>query len=124
MPLTGLDSSGNAVTIKAPPGNLVRKKGGTVIPVGDRFFANPNVELKVKKGLSWKFDGNELHNITLANGPAGIASQNLNGGRTFWAHFPKKGTYNFFCSLHPVSMHERVVVKGKKKHKKNGKHNR
>ena len=56
-----------------------------------------------------------MHNITLANGPAGIASDNLNAGRGFWAHFPKKGTYNFFCSLHPVQMHERVVVKGKKK---------
>ena len=68
-----------------------------------------------KKGLSWAFTGNELHNITLANGPAGIASDNLNRGRTFWAHFPKKGTYNFFCSLHPVQMHERVVVEAKKK---------
>lgn len=127
VPLTGLDSSGNAVTIKAPPGKLVKEKGGTVIPVGDRFFAQPNVQLKIKKGLSWKFNGNELHNITLANGPAGIASENLNGGRQFWAHFPKKGTYSFFCSLHPVQMHERVVVKGKKKkkkHKQNGKRNR
>ncbi len=118
VPLTGLNSAGQAVTIKAPAGKLTKVKGGTVIPVGDRFFAQPNVQVKVKKGLTWQFSGTELHNITLANGPAGIASENLNGGRGFWASFPKKGTYNFFCSLHPVQMHQRVVVKGKKKKKK------
>lgn len=118
VPLTGLDSAGNAVTLKKPPGKLRKVRGGTVIPVGDRFFSKPNVRIYPKKGLSWQFDGNELHNITLANGPAGIASDNLDGGRRFWAHFPKKGTYNFFCSLHPVSMHERVVVKKNKKKRK------
>ena len=110
VPLTGLNSAGQAVTIEAPPGKLQRVKGGSVIKVGDRFFAQPNVKVKVKKGLVWQFDGNELHNITLANGPAGIASDNLDSSRTFWAKFPEKGTYNFFCSLHPVQMHERVVV--------------
>lgn len=117
VPLTGLDSSGKAVTIKKPPGKTRRIKGGATIPVGDRFFTNPNLKLKVKKGLSWRFAGNELHNVTLANGPAGIASENLDANRTFWAKFPKKGTYNFFCSLHPVQMHQRVVVTGKKKRK-------
>jgi plastocyanin len=121
VPLTGLDSSGQAVTIKKPPGKLKKAKGGTVIPVGDRFFSRPNVQVKVKKGLTWQFSGNELHNITLANGPAGIASENLDGNRTFWSQLPKKGTYNFFCSLHPVQMHQRIVVKGKKKKRKKGK---
>jgi plastocyanin len=126
VPLTGLDSAGNAVTLKAPPGALRKVKGGTVIGVGDRFFAQPNVKVKVKKGLVWRFDGNELHNITLANGPVGIASDNLDSSRTFWAKFPEKGTYNFFCSLHPVQMHERVVVSKKKKKgkKKKGKKKR
>ena len=115
VPLTGLDANGQAVTIKGPPGKLKKVKGGAVIPVGDRFFSRPNVQVKVKKGLTWQFSSNELHNVTLANGPAGIASPNLNANRTFWSQLPKKGTYNFFCSLHPVQMHQRVVVKGKKK---------
>ncbi|MDP9189116.1 MAG: hypothetical protein M3O25_07695 [Actinomycetota bacterium] len=118
VPLTGLDSAGNAVTLKKPAGKLRKVAGGSVLGVGDRFFKQPNVRIYPKKGLRWQFDGNELHNITLANGPAGIASDNLDRGRRFWAHFPKKGTYNFFCSLHPVQMHERVVVKSNKKKKK------
>ncbi len=118
VPLTGLDQNGKAITIKKPPGKTKRVKGGTTIAVGDRFFAEPNVQVRVKKGLIWRFSGNELHNITLANGPAGIASENLDSDRSFWARFPKKGTYNFFCSLHPVQMHQRVVVTGKKKKRK------
>ncbi len=124
VPLTGLDANGQAVTIKAPPGKLKRVKGGTVVPVVDRAFTKPNVEVRVKKGLTWQFAGNELHNVTLANGPAGIASQNLDDNRTFWSQLPKKGTYNFFCSLHPVQMHQRVVVKGKKKKKRKSKRKR
>jgi plastocyanin len=115
VPLVGLDAAGEAVNIPKPPGKLKKVRGGTTIQAGDRFFSEPNVQIYPKKGLTWEFSGNEIHNITLANGPAGIASENLNGGRKFWAHFPKKGTYNFFCSLHPVQMHERVVVKKKKK---------
>jgi plastocyanin len=118
VPLVGLNANGDAENIKAPPGKLKKVKGGTVIQARDRYFDRPNVQIFPKKGLTWEFSGNELHNITLANGPAGIASDNLDGGRKFWAHFPKKGTYNFFCSLHPVQMHERVVVKSKKKKKK------
>jgi len=124
VPLVGLNAAGDAVNIPAPPGKLQRVRGGTTIQAGDRFFSQPNVQIYPKKGLSWEFSGNELHNITLANGPAGIASDNLDGGRKFWAHFPKKGTYNFFCSLHPVQMHERVVVKAKKKKKKGKKRKR
>ena len=56
--------------------------------------------------------------------PAGITSQNLDDNRTFWSQLPEKGTYNFFCSLHPVQMHQRVVVKGKKKKKRKSKRKR
>lgn len=120
IPLTGLDSGGQAVTIKAPPGKLKRVKSGTRINVGDRFFSRRN--LKVRKGarLTWQFNGIELHNLTLANGPVGIGSDNLDVGRTFKHKFSRPGTYRFFCALHPVQMSERVVVARKKKsgHKK------
>ena len=61
------------------------------------------------------FSSTELHNLTLANGPLGIGSDNLNGNRVFSQKFTRTGTYNFFCGLHPVQMSQRVVVKKKKK---------
>ena len=111
IPLTGLDRNGNAVTISKPPGRNVRLRDGATIRVGDRFFAKPNVVIERGERLRWLFDGIELHNLTLANGPVGIGSPNLDDGRRFTRRFGRAGTYNFFCALHPVQMHQRVVVK-------------
>ena len=120
VPLTGVDSGGNAVTIDAPPGNLEKVGGGTTIDVGDRFFSKTNVQIKPGQSLKWRFPSSaELHNVTLANGPEGFASDNLDRGRTFEARFTRPGSYKFFCALHPVQMTQRVEVKkGKKKKKK------
>jgi plastocyanin len=118
IPLTGLDANGQATTIDAPPGALQNASTGTVIPVGDRFFGDPNLRVRRGSTLTWQFSGSELHNLTLANGPLGIGTDNLDGGRTFTQKFDRAGTYRFFCALHPTQMQERVVVTAKKKHKK------
>jgi plastocyanin len=119
VPLTGLDANGQAVSINAPPGKLKKLKSGATIQVGDRYFSKPNVVIKRKNRLRWQFSTVALHNLTLANGPVGIATDNLSIGREFDFRFKRAGTYRFFCSLHPVQMTERVVVKKRKKH---GKH--
>ena len=118
IPLTGLNAQGQAVTIERPPGKLKKAKSGDVVEVKDRFFGRPNVELTKGSKLSYTFSGTELHNLTLANGPLGIGSENLNGNRVFTQKFTRTGTYNFFCGLHPVQMSQRVVVKKKKKKRK------
>jgi plastocyanin len=81
----------------------------------------------VKKGatLNWQFSGLELHNLTLANGPVGIATPNLDQGRVFSRTLNRPGTYRFFCALHPTQMQERVIVLPKPKPAKrhgHGKH--
>jgi plastocyanin len=118
IPLTGLDANGQATTINAPPGPLQNGANPTVIPVGDRFFGDPNLRVKRGTWLTWQFSGSELHNVTLANGPLGIGSDNLDGGRTFTQRFTRPGTYRLFCALHPTQMQERIVVLGKNKKKK------
>jgi plastocyanin len=125
VPLTGLNAQGQAVTINKPPGKTKRvKKKGKLMPVGDRYFRHPNLRVKRGTSLGWEFRGNELHNLTLANGPIGIASDNLDQARRFNYRFTRPGTYRFFCSLHPVQMSQRVVVKRKKKGKRKGKERR
>jgi plastocyanin len=118
IPLTGLDANGQAVPINAPPGQLQNAPSGTVVPVGDRFFGDPNLRVRQGASVTWQFGGQELHNLTVANGPEGIGSDNLDGNRTYTQKFSRPGTYRFFCALHPTQMQERVVVTGKKKHKK------
>lgn len=116
IPLTGIDQkTGQAVKIKNPPGKLEDRKSGSELLVGDRFFLEPNVRIRKNARLRWRFATQELHNVTLANGPVGIGSDNLNGDRTFERRFTKKGTYRFFCGLHPVDMTQRVVVTGRKR---------
>ncbi len=124
VPLTGLDSTGTAVTIDGPPGAFTSLPNGATIEVGDRFFSEPNVRIVPGTTLNYRFSGNEDHNLTLANGPFGIGSPDAKGGITHQQRFDRPGTYRFFCGLHPVQMTERVVVgnpetaKPKKKKKK------
>ncbi len=113
VPLTGLDADGNAIEIDGPPGKLERMRNGGTVDVGDRFFSKPNIEVDKGAELRWRFNGSELHNLTLANGPLGIGSPNLDDERTYSRKLTKKGTYRLFCALHPVDMQERVVVRGK-----------
>lgn len=122
IPLTGLDTSvspPHAIKISAPPGKLKRVKNGATIEVGDRFFSKPNVEIRAGAALNYKFTGvpssslESLHNLTLATGPFGIGSPNLDGGRVYKQRFKRPGTYRFFCGLHPTQMQQRVVVEPK-----------
>ena len=119
IPLTGLDANGQATVINSPPGALQNSGASTVVPVGDRFFGAPNLRVKQGSFVTWQFASQELHNVTLANGPQGIGSDNLDGSRTYTQKFTRPGTYRLFCALHPVQMQERIVVTPKKKkHKK------
>jgi plastocyanin len=110
VPLTGIGRNGKARKISKPPGKRVRVKSGARITVGDRFFSKPNLTLPAGGMLRWKFDSTELHNVTVANGPRGFASDNLNGARAYSKRLAKPGTYQLFCALHPVSMTQTVKV--------------
>jgi plastocyanin len=49
--------------------------------------------------------------VTLANGPRGFASLNLDGDRKFARKLNTPGMYRLFCAIHPVSMTETVKVR-------------
>jgi plastocyanin len=113
VPITGLDSHGRAITIQKPPGKRVALKSGASIDVRNFFFSQPNVSVRRGAALNWRFgatDG-ELHNVTLANGPLGFASPNQSTNAKFTYRFKKRGKYQIFCALHPVSMTETVTVR-------------
>ena len=112
VPLTGLDRNGRARTIKRPPGPLRVFDGSARIPVRGFSFSQRNLSIPLGASVTWRFFGTgEVHNVTLANGPEGFASQHLNGGRRYRRTFTKPGTYRLFCSLHPIAMSQRVIVR-------------
>jgi plastocyanin len=115
VPLIGIGRDGRARVIAKPPGRRVRVRSGARITVGDRFFSRPNVTLPAGGLLRWRFASRELHNVTVANGPRGFSSRNLDANRTYAKRLKAPGTYKLFCALHPVSMTQTVKVVRKKR---------
>lgn len=112
VPLTGIDPvSGRAVTIAKPPGRRVALRSGATVRISRFAFSRPNIALRKGARLRWRFDdGDTVHNVTLASGPIGFGSKNLDRG-SFTQRFDKAGTYRIFCGLHPVAMTESIVVR-------------
>lgn len=111
VPLTGLDARGRAIAVQRPPGRRAHVLGdATLVVAGGRFMV-PNLSVRQGATLRWRFRGSRAHNVTLAAGPRAFASRNLRGGRTFAQRLDRPGTYRLFCSLHPVSMQQVVVVR-------------
>lgn len=111
VPLTGLSRRGNAIRIKAPRGKRVSAGDGALIRVRDFDFARRNLRVKSGSRVRWRFDDPVLHDVTLASGPRGFASEHLSDRRTYTATFDTPGTYRIFCSLHPVRMTQTVQVR-------------
>ena len=111
VPLTGLDAQGRAVTIDHPPGASVFLSGDPTIDVANYAFGERNVVIDRGTTLTWRFDGDVAHDVTLANGPYGFSSDNLSGSKTFSITLQRPGTYKLFCALHPVQMTQVVEVR-------------
>ena len=111
VPLTGLDSRGRAITISKPPGRTKRMKRGATVKVEDVSFSSTNLSVRRGATIKWSFTGNLLHDVTLASGPRAFSSPHWGSGGTYKKKLSVPGTYRIFCSLHPVSMTQRVVVR-------------
>jgi len=111
VPLTGLDDDGRAVTIQGPPGRMVRKGSRATVRVADFAFSRPNLSVARGATVSWRFEDAQLHDVTLASGPRGFSSPHHTRGGRFTKRLTRPGTYRLFCSLHPVAMSERIVVR-------------
>jgi Stress up-regulated Nod 19/Copper binding proteins, plastocyanin/azurin family len=110
VPIVGL-KNGVARNISKPPGRRVRLGPRGTIRVGDLFFRHRNLSVRRGATLRWLFQGNQIHNVTVANGPRGFASKNLPAGYSFRKKLRTSGTYRLFCALHPVSMTGTVKVR-------------
>jgi plastocyanin len=111
VPLTGVDERGRARAIIAPPGDRVRTDGDATVSVSGFRFRERNLSIPLGAKVSWQFEDDDLHNVTVADGPVGFGSQNASDGDTYSQRFDRPGTYGLFCSLHPVSMTQSIRVR-------------
>jgi hypothetical protein len=94
------------------PGGTFRPFDGGLIPIGDNFFRPRKITAAVGQELTWSFDGQLPHTVTVANGPRGFSS--IYWGRTggTYSVTPEvPGTYRLTCLVHPTSMSQTLVVK-------------
>jgi hypothetical protein len=101
--------SGAAGPIARPPGAPTWGGGGP-LEVGSFAVEPANAVIPQGATLRWRFWGNTLHTVTVADGPRGFSSPNLSDGREFAHRFTRPGTYRLYCSLHPVDMTSTVRV--------------
>lgn len=112
VPLTGLDSDGRAHAIAAPPGPLVRVEGRSVdVDVGGDAFSRRNLSVPRGTRVTWRFTTRERHDVTVADGPRGFASSQRLRPSLYRHTLDRPGTYRLMCTLHPVAMTERIVVR-------------
>jgi plastocyanin len=111
VPLTGIDERGRARAIVAPPGARVRTDGDATVRVRGFRFRERNLSVPTGARVSWRFEDEDLHNVTVADGPLSFGSQNATDGDTYSQRLVRPGRYALFCSLHPVSMTQSITVR-------------
>jgi len=81
--------------------------------VGVRNVAFSPRRLSVPAGaiVRWNFRDPIRHDVTLAGGPRAFASAYLRRGASYSTQLTTRGEYRIFCSLHPVTMSQTIVVR-------------
>lgn len=112
VPLNAVDGSGHVHEIDRPPGHeRVVNAASTVVHLRRWLFVPANLSVPRGARIRWLFDDATKHNVTIANGPRNVASDNLARGARFTQSFNTPGVYRLFCYLHPVTMHQVVRVR-------------
>lgn len=95
------------VPLMAPPTGAFEPLSGP-IDVGDYFYGQRRVVVRKGTEVTWKFDGQSLHDVAVANGPRAFSSPWISQGE--FRYTPRvKGTYGIFCTLHPTMSQELKV---------------
>jgi len=93
---------------RAPSGPVARDVRSSW--VGDFRYQYERVSLRRGTTFTWTFIGSTQHDVTLVRGPVGFSTPWTLAG-TYSRTFTKRGTYEFFCSLHPAQMTQKIVVR-------------
>jgi plastocyanin len=85
------------------------------IKVGDNYFVRasgvPTVTVSKGTTVSWRFAGDNLHNVVVRSGPVKFRSPAKSSG-TYRRKVTRAGTYRIYCSIHGArDQSMRLVVK-------------
>ena len=111
VPLNGIDRAGRPREIATLPGRSHHFGGDAVVRAVGGAFTPRKLSLPRGARLTWRFDDPVGHNVLYASGPRVIGAPTLLGGKTRTLTLRVPGTYRTFCYLHPLTMHEEIVVR-------------
>jgi plastocyanin len=105
---------GRVRPIAHPTGRAVTYPDGARPQVAIRAgrFSPVTLSVASRTTVTWRFLDREPHKVSLANGPRAMGSGTYGRGATWKAYFGVPGTYQLFCPLHPLTMHQEVNVRG------------
>jgi plastocyanin len=78
------------------------------VAIHDFAYGPPTMTVPVGSTVTWTNRDEEVHTVTAAGGAFGSAG--LDRNETFSRTFTARGTYDYFCALHP-QMKGRIVVR-------------
>ena len=78
------------------------------VTIGDDFFKPTKVTIRAGTKVTWKWTGQNPHNVTVTRGPKKFHSKTQTSG-TFSAIPHSKGTYSIVCTIHGFTM--KLVVR-------------
>ena len=111
LPLTGLDDEGRPRQIAQAAGPSLAAGATATVDLTRSLFSPPNLSIALGGEVTWRTLDSERHVVFLANGPRAVDSPLMRRGATYSQRFDVPGTYNLFCYLHPVTMHQTLVVR-------------
>jgi plastocyanin len=110
--LSALDSNGVAQPVLGDlPGPLKTLSGDATVGVRNVAFAPRRLSVPAGATVRWNFGDPIRHDVTLAAGPRAFASPYLERGGRYSTKLTTPGEYRIFCSLHPVTMSQTIVVR-------------
>jgi plastocyanin len=110
IPLTHLDAHGIPRTIHGALGPARQRPSGVVITVASNGFSIPHLGVPRGATVTWRFPEPIAHDVTFASGPRAVGALASERGGTVTTTLDAPGRYRFFCSLHPLTMHEVIDV--------------
>jgi plastocyanin len=81
----------------------------TAVTIDNFTFSPATVTVTAGSRVVWTNRDDIPHTVTSADEPRAVKSEPLDTGDTFTHVFAKRGTFHYFCSLHP-HMQGTIVV--------------
>ena len=111
IPLTGLDARGRPIDLARAAGPNVDAAGSALVDLHRSLFGPANLSIALGGTVTWRSLDVDRHVVFLANGPRAVDGPLMRRGAVYSQRFTVPGTYNLFCYLHPVTMHQTLTVR-------------